>query len=685
MLISSMNNNTLGKENISTNPDILKASDLLYQIINASYMCSKDCLEREINGNRETVSSLYLKCREDIKQVSRGGEKTEFLTMSILEDTFNKVLPLLLIRLEDLANGNDSLVKAAIELRQIFQENPYKKMWAEKADSYIEILSQMGFKINSSDYQDLTAILDPLLDAFTLYCGKRNYGKPSIHKMRKGKISNKRPEFANSICKYRSEREFVDAVAACEKESVIIFGAVEKTNRQVTDGYNDWYYGYHDERMRNTMRNEGISEEEYLNSIAEFTRCVYLCVKSAETIWLMAMPYSKEGYHFYEDSSSKFSYGRRSGYAPYEIFYKEVPAAQKDTSFLAVPRKGYLLSELMDDMQKIWLPVFLQETCEKFFLSEPESDFWILPEEITAVVPVQYSSGRNMKEIVPLITSVQCTAPMKHEIEAPATLFSDEPEMVSLFDFFAIGPEDILDASVLPVNCMTEDEVHASIRRRIRTSYLKALAEKVSGFLDCKWEIRKEIVRFILQNQETIIKQATNGIYDSFMEKVVDGTKELDKDGNPVMKSTGLYSWCEKKPSIIHTNRDDSREYSYGELKEHIRVIAFWAGEKTASKPGVVWKIRPHMAADYAALLGMEKKELPEILRMADMFHYFYKKYSNSLPRDLTNEWISRGLDNDIAGKRSIFLPEMADINICMGKKTMKKLLAGISSSKNKD
>lgn len=107
-------------------------------------------------------------------------------------------------------------------------------------------------------------------------------------------------------------------MAGCGRESVIVFGAVEKTNRQVTDGFHEWYYGYPEERQRNFMGKDHITAEEYLNQVWDYSRRIYLCVK--------------------------------------------------------FPRKGYYLSELMDEQQKVWFPVFMEETVDKFFRSEPDSD-----------------------------------------------------------------------------------------------------------------------------------------------------------------------------------------------------------------------------------------------------------------------------------------------------------------------
>ena len=146
---------------------------------------------------------------------------------------------------------------------------------------------------------------------------------------------------------------------------------MEKTYGQVTDSFHEFYYGFAEERKRNIMKHDQLSEEEYARTADPYTRCVYLGVKSGKTIWLMPMPYERETYgNLYDDESSKFSSGKRAGYAPYEIFSKVVSAALSGTTFLARRQRGSHLNELMDEQQHIWLPTFLQAAMTNFFGDE---------------------------------------------------------------------------------------------------------------------------------------------------------------------------------------------------------------------------------------------------------------------------------------------------------------------------
>ena len=47
---------------------LMEASNLLYQLLNASYMCSGTPLETVINGQREDIRSLYGKCKDKMQR-----------------------------------------------------------------------------------------------------------------------------------------------------------------------------------------------------------------------------------------------------------------------------------------------------------------------------------------------------------------------------------------------------------------------------------------------------------------------------------------------------------------------------------------------------------------------------------------------------------------------------------------
>lgn len=308
-------------------PDIKEAADLLYEVINHSYQCSGTYLETEVYGERTNIRNLFWLCKEQMHQLEKGGHKTAFLSMSVMEDTFKKCLPLLLVPVQEVADGDMSQILAVQKLRKLFAENPYAVMWSQKAESYKKVIESLGFTVNVTDYQDLTAIMDPLLDALTLYVRV-----PKIKRVRNGKESKMRPDVMTDVCIYHSEKEFVDAIMGCGRKSVIAFGAIAPYEYMNNDDMYEAVNGVYWERKRNIMKYENITEEEYDMSICDYKRYIALGVKSGDTMWIVKMPYSIDMYSHLDDPESMYSGGKRAGYAPYQVFFKEAPAAKKKTA-----------------------------------------------------------------------------------------------------------------------------------------------------------------------------------------------------------------------------------------------------------------------------------------------------------------------------------------------------------------
>ena len=605
-------------------PDIKEAADLLYEIIDHSYMCSENCLEININGQRETISSLFYRCKERIGQIEKGGDKTAFLSMSVLEDTFKKCLPLLLVPVQEVANGDMSQITAVQKLKKLFAENPYSAMWSEKAENYRKVVESIGFTVNVSDYQDLTAIMEPLLDALTLYRGGEHFRAPVIRRVRSGKTSQNRPDIMTDVCIYHSEKEFVDAVMGCGRESVIAFGAIAPFNYMKNEDIYEKCNGYFNERKRNVMRNDGLTPDEYDMAVCDYRRYIALGVKSADTMWIMGMPYHKDSGSNLDDPDSMFYYGKRAGYAPYQVFFKEPPAAEKDTTFLAVPRKGYRLSEIMDEMQKMWLPVFLEETVDRFFNNQPEAEDIFLPEEISA-------SGGSYS-IIPLQNSLLAETKLVFDVPAPESALSEDAEALTLIAHYGITKEDIKEYPVLPKEMGSEEKLNEIFLSYVKMAYEAEIKNHAKKSLEEKERLRNDITNSIFSGDTGIIERAKAGKFKSFGKELVDGTVTEKEQWNGQIKKT-----------MYHPSVYDYTEYpksSY--ISSFLHPYIIWNGQK-AQKPGVILEIRPKTSDDYATLLGCSKEELPELLRYYDEL----QKY--------------------------VDMPDFMNINICMTKRTYKK------------
>lgn len=156
----------------------------------------------------------------------------------------------------------------------------------------------------------------------------------------------------------------------------------------------------------------------------------------------------------------------------------------------------------------------------------------------------------------------------------------------------------------------------------------------------------------------------------SFLSIDVDGDLETGVDGKPVMRAKGPWSG-ERVPAIIRTKPGDCTESPHIRRNTSPRVL--WAGDATSGKAPVVWKLRPESVREYAQLLGMPEKDLPEAIKRADAIHWFYKEYKKQLSAELTNEFL---YSSEEKRNYSIYLLPLGNVNICMTKRTHKKMLA---------
>ena len=656
-----LNDDHIEKFEYDGNYDLKRAADLLYEILNDSYKCSRSCLEFEKNGQRYNIQKLYSDCKRNLETVLKGGSKTEFLSMCVLEDTFKQALPLLLVRVEELVDGNLKSIEQVKELQGIFADNPFTKIWKEKANLYRENLKTMGLDLVHADYMDLTAIMEPMLNAFTIYEGGKYRGAPKIYQVREGKRSNKRPRLMLNVCKFDSVKLFVDAVSSCEEESMVAFCGVEVTNRAMDDGFYTWYNGKAPERESNYIRNFHMTRDEYLNSI--FSRTLYLCVKSGEAVYFMEMPFLSDMYIDMENPKSMFYYGERASYAPYSVFYKDLGAKPVETTFPAVKKTGYHLSELMDDAQKIWLPIFLEETYERFYKTLPNAKKVYLPEEIAAVVKAgRRSDASEDKMIIPVITELPSIRTFIHTVRNPEECFEGEEEILYLLRKFNITPRDLFDTPILPSGFLTEDALKQHISKREKNAYVKVLAVRIAEFLENRWNVRKTVIREICSQGEKIQNAFFEGRFDSFSEVII--------DGNEIMVTT---DGGKRKKIIQETKWDDCKDNSGWSLEWMIRPVIMWAGEKTVSKAPVVVKIRPKTSEDFKVLFDVCGQTLPEYLEEADHIKGFIKSYEHEVPYCLKELYQAQYYDETRVGKLTIQYPDISDINLCMSKKTYKK------------
>lgn len=611
--------------------DLEKAAGLLHDIMDESTRWAYDALRIDVNGSEKSVTALYYDCAELMRRAAIGGEKTAFLSMSILEDTFTKALPLCLTRLESILDGTSRMTDNARQLQDLLRDNPYKAEWKARSQEYKSLLQRAGLRPDDADYSDLTVIMEPLLDALTFYQDKMRCDKVLRFRISPEPASMEPPLFSQHVSVFHSETELVHAVMSCGKTTAVMFAGLEHAYGETECLFDAWYQGCDNERMVNIMRHENLTREAYLTTTDPYSRIMYLCVKNGGTLYLMPMPYRREAYGYPEFSDkTKFCYGKRASYAPYQVFYKEPPSAPEDTTFLAVPRKGYRLSELMDANQKAWLPAFLSETLRYFFRSgEIAATDAYLPEDRALVTSDGMSSYRNPTSDNGLVlrTTALSTARLQKTISEPSELF-DAPCVLQLLDEFHVTSHDLITYGELILSGRAAEDIDWD--ERIRSAYIRILCDRIQAYLaseaDANWQVRQ-----LMLDKDAVVRRILSGACNSFTRVIVHG--RIDEKGN---RET--------------TSVSDRTLHRY---QNHLYIL--WHGQETRSNPPVLYQVRPVDAEDYAALLGIAPENLPDPLRLYTPLRRFWENHQHAMPRSLT--W------------RNTLQPKsLLEINLCMSK-----------------
>ena len=647
-----------------TDETVKETADLLFELMDAASVYAGNHLEVEVNRTKKTIHDLYWDCKCQLDQILTSDDKASFLTMNVLEQTYKLAKPLLACPLTELLNGSCSMVEWAKRLESILAENPWKKLWQDKADAYKNTLAYLGFQTDALDFSDLTKIIDPLLNALTAY------RKPNILQIRKGAgPKHNRPDIAKDIAIYSSEKELVDTVMSVNRECAIVFGAVQKTNAQVKDYFHEWFYDCPEERQRNFMQHDKITKEQYLSQIAEYTRQVYVCIKKGENGYLMHLPWNSGNYR-QVSAETEYYYGKRASYAPYGIFYKTLPSPSiKEKGALWIPRTSHPLADLMDELSAAWLPVFLDETI-RYFFGEKDLSFeqTFLPEEVTAEPSSEDAEEKPAYTIVPVHTGMPVKSTSCYEIKEPKWYFPQDIRWIyNLFDQFHITTKDLEGIPLLPEKPCYQTNLRETVETRIKQAYLKILGKRIAEFLTCKWHARRMVTDYVMDNRYDILRRAGTGEFSEFLKVIINNAPVLDESGNPVLTKQDKYPY-DQVPLVQKTSAYDAVWTTRKQAYSNMVPLCFHNPSYTGSgAPPVLWKIRPAKPEHFATLLQIPIEKLPTFFRIFDKLQLFYNTFRHELPNSMDR---GRILYQDIdEQKPNIQVPDLADIHFCMGKK----------------
>lgn len=260
-----------------------------------------------------------------------------------------------------------------------------------------------------------------------------------------------------------------------------------------------------------------------------------------------------------------------------------------------------------------------------------------------------------------------------YQIPEPKELFPEE-YMQKLIDYFAVTPEDVIKAPILPHKAMSGSDAASVAEKNTKEAYRKILADRITDFLyDNIPAAREKAVDFILNNKEGILEKTIAGCFSDYLEEIIDGTPVIGSDGEPLMVRKNRYS-NEKAPSKIHTSKRDGTPRRRQELLDWPQMPAvFWIGESETGdwKPPVLWKLQFQDAAGYALLFGVREEELDDIFRLSGYLRTFWTENERTFFYTL----LGRPGEEKRNNQGNIQVPRLADINFCMTKRYRRKLI----------
>jgi len=632
--------------------NVTEAANLLYDIINESWVVSRDALQITVNKTSRSLQDLYSTCKELLEQIEyAGADRLSFLQMSVIEDCYSKAKQLVLVPLTELLNNDMSALERAIRMEKLLAQNPCKAMWTEKSSHYRALLEKMGFKVSTDDYTDLSAIMEPLLNAFTFYKGKRHQYPPTVCKVRSGVRSTKSPIFSLDTCMYGSELDFVTALENSREECLIAFGGIKKKNALQHNYFDRYLHDRDEERCRNLMHNRDMTFEEYMESTDDYASKIMLGVKAGECIYLVAMPITST-YGNITTSDSMYYYGKRSSYAPYQIFWKDAPVYPSDTTQVGFPDTGYRLTDILDDEQKIWLPVFLQETISHFFGADeiPHKDY-LFHQELASLSPL------SQEKTYPMCMNELSTQSTLLTIPAPEEILKEND--LYLAQYFGITQDSLINVPVLPNEFIEVGKCNEIFKERCASAYKKEIANKICELSLTRRSTRANVNSIIRERLKDIWNELLDGKYDEFAEVTIEGTPILDKDGNPRYVEKWVKGERKQVPVTETMSVDDCKAWGNG----HFAIIVNGCEQK---KYPVCVRIRPVCAEHFSLILGKPVEELLPMLQLSKQLRTFHEDYRNFFSH-LNNR------DSWDDSKPTIHTQRFADINFCVSKKDWKQ------------
>ena len=554
-------------------------------------------------------------------------EQTQFMVSPILEHYFNLLRPSIGIPLNELIAGDTSKLDECANFAQILAEHPVRHQWAAKAEDFRQMAAQAGYEFHNYDYQDLATIAPIMIDALTAM------DKTLVYSVRQGAASQVAPLMLDKVHLFHTIADAVHLYERIPMDAFVAFFGIEQTYGMNNNDMDDWLGT--NSRRYNVLRS-GKSQEEYENTIDNYSRIIYCVVRNGQNIWVFRPRVEQSGCECVNDEG-KFDnfYGHRATYAPIQIFWKSTPGATDCTALTVYQPKLFSMKEMLDEEQKVWLPLFFS-TVKAYFFKDvlPNAKKACIGEEIAITMGI--SAGEHNVSLPAIVHETM-------EIPDIATVFSREKVIdergaegsfmsknaiiqykgaPALMQWMGITSDDIATAPMQFKGMHFADAAQNKLLVNTVAAYYHVIRDRLPAF----WkphaaEATKWYHNYIKNNVEDIIQDALNGTIPARI--IIDKAPVLNEDGTPKMQKK--YGYGELVPCFQQTNIDLGKEV-YKHPSGVYEYKAWFPASLQNKRPPISIEITPKTPEDVAKICRCNVSELPMAIQMMNVTEAFVSR-----------------------------------------------------------
>lgn len=583
----------------------------------------------DTGAKKEPIYNTANSCLHLVETLMKH-EETEFMVAPVLEHYFNMMRPAIVLPLDKILAGTCDELDECRQFVKTLAEHPVRTLWAERAENFRKIAESAGYTFDKTDYRDLPTIAPIVADAVTTF---EYYHARQILQLRDGAPSMQQPILLGEIAVFASIAEAIQTLERIPAPAFIGFFGIEQTYGMYDDAFEVYQYG-HGTRKRNIMYNGRMTEEEYQNTVDTYSRRIYCIVRDGGNIWIFRPRIEEDQYHQLTSSNTFINfYGRRGTWAPIQVFFDgTAPAKEGSTALVPYRKKLWSLKDILDEEQKVWLPIFFTTVKAKFFGEVPvEADPAISIQEtqITMQLP-DSNQPTNLPAIIRNNLMVPAAEDLFSREDNPAEYINSDKAArirhhgaLTMMRWLGITSADIADAPIAFTGAVSTKEAQKEIDRRTILAYYKVIGKK----LDANWQLPTYEAQtwyheYIYHHLDQILSDVKSGALKSCAKIIIDKQPVLNEDGTPKMYKP--YSWSNAMEPVISKTCIDDGKYikRYGNMDIH-EYRDWFPSTLIDKRPPVTVKLNPQSPEEVAQICHCTVDDLPEAIRYMDYMKAF--------------------------------------------------------------